>query len=186
MKKTIRNLVSVVTLATLMPITIAGTTLPPDYVLNVCQDTESSGDPMSAMRGVDPAYMLKNYIQNQVRHYIDIATIKNVTLLEGTMRGKMIRGTDNLGMTSYRYDPVPGYVGKDKAVFMAEYEGKRYKIVVTLNVFLMVDEKVPSTCPSPKLIKVDSKPVSDASPYRQNSLTVRNASMDVFPFVDAA
>lgn len=134
-----------------------GATPQPDYVLNACQDTESTGDPMSAMRGIDPAYMLKNYLQNQVRHYIDIAAVRNVTMLDGPGHGEIAGGTDNLGLTSYRYDPPPGYVGKDKAVFMAEHEGKRYKIVVELNVFLMVDEKVPSTCPPPRLIKVSDK-----------------------------
>lgn len=135
-----------------------GATPQPDYVLNECQDTESTGEPTSAMRGVDPAYMLKNHLQNQVRQYIDIAAIRNVTLLEGTEHGKIVGGTDNLGLTSYRYDPPPGYVGTDKAVFMVEHEGKRYKIVVELNVSLMVDEKVPSTCPPPRLIKVGDKP----------------------------
>jgi hypothetical protein len=74
-------------------------------------------------------------------------------------------------MTSYRYDVTPNYTGNDKAVFMAEYGGKRYKIVVDLRVFLMVDENEP-VCPPPKLIKVDRKPVSDSSPYLLNSFTV--------------
>ena len=36
-----------------------------DYVLKVCQETESTGDPRSAMRAVDPAGMLAVYLGNR-------------------------------------------------------------------------------------------------------------------------
>ena len=150
----------------------AGNTLQPDYLLNVCSETESTGDPMSAMRGVDPAYGLKNYIQNQIHHYVDIATIKNITLLEGTTKGKLNAKTSDSGRVYFMYDPEPGYVGNDKAVFMTEFEGKRYKIVVELHVFVMVNEKLPSSCPPPHLIKVNGKPVSSSSSYYMNLISV--------------
>lgn len=39
----------------------------PDYILKACTETQSTGDPRSAVRGIDPAYMLKNYIQSRDR-----------------------------------------------------------------------------------------------------------------------
>ena len=48
---------------------------------------------------------------------------------------------------------------------MAEFEGKRYKIVVDLHVFIMVDENSP-VCPQPKLIKV-KKPALGSSVYQE-------------------
>ena len=146
--------------------------LPPDYQLTVCQETESTGDPRSALRSVDPAQLLINYLENRDhRAYAwDASAAVKLTLLEGPAHGTLVSGVAD-GMTSYRYDVTPNYTGNDKAVFMAEYGGKRYKIVVDLRVFLMVDENEP-VCPPPKLIKVDRKPVSDSSPYLLNSFTV--------------
>ena len=151
---------------------------PPDYQLNVCQETESTGDPRSALRSVDPAQLLINYLENRDhRAYAwDASAAVKLTLLEGPAHGTLVSGVAD-GMTSYRYDVTPNYTGNDKAVFMAEYGGKRYKIVVNLVVSLSVgesplmsDEK--PVCPPPKLIKVDRKPVSDSSPYLLNSFTV--------------
>lgn len=136
----------------------------PDYLLNVCAQTESTGDPMSAMRGVDPAGMLQVYIENyQVHHYVDIAGITNTAMLEDTTHGKLIAKTSGSGRVYFMYEPEPGYVGNDKAVFMAEFGGKRYKITVELHVFVMVDEKLPSTCPPPQLIKVNGQSVSGSA-----------------------
>jgi hypothetical protein len=85
-----------------------------------------------------------------------------VTLLSAPQHGKF---------NGYLYDPTPGYLGNDNATFMAEYKGKQYKIVVTIKVLPGVDENS-HTCPPPKLIKVNNKSVSDASPYQLNSFTV--------------
>lgn len=150
----------------------------PDYILKACSETESTGDPRSAMRAVDPAYALKNYIQNRDKHYVELAAIKT-TLLEGTTHGKITSGTTNYGRTAYGYDAEPNYVGKDKAVFMAEFEGKRYKIVVDLRVFTMVNENDP-TCPPPQLIKVKKpvKPSSGANGYDLNSISVTFSDLD--------
>lgn len=147
----------------------------PDYILKECQETESMGDPRSAMRGVDPAYMLKNYIQNRDDHYVDLASIKT-TLLEGTTHGEITTEVDNTGRTSYGYDPVPEYIGKDRAVFMAEFEGKRYKIVVNLVVSLGVDENSPQ-CPEPQLIKV-KKSAPNSSGNDLNSLPINFAALE--------
>ena len=157
----------------------AGTTLQPDYILKDCQQTPSTGDPMSAMRGVDPAYMLKNYLEAYDKTgtlNVDLATIKNIFLLEGTTHGKIFGWTDGAGFTSYHYDPIPNYTGNDRAVFLAEFEGKIYKIVINIVVSptvgespLMSDET--PVCPPPKLIKVNGKPVSGSSGDDLNTLT---------------
>lgn len=153
------------------PIVLAQATSPvvtpqPDYILNYCKETESTGDSRSAMRAVDPAYMLKNYFQ--IRDFkgnriVELDDIKNVTLLQGTQHGEIASKTTNYGRTTFRYHPTPDYVGNDRAVFQAEYQGKVYKIVVELVVSLTVGESPlmegeAPVCPPPKLIKVNSKP----------------------------
>ena len=127
------------------------------------------------MRSVDPAGWLRNYIENRDNRDIDLAAIKT-TLLEGTAHGNITTEVDNTGRTSYGYDAVPNYVGKDKAVFMAEFEGKRYKIVIDLRVFIMVDENHP-VCPPPQLIKVNGKPVSGSASYDLNTFPVTFADL---------
>ena len=140
----------------------------PDYVLTECVQTESTGDPMSAMRAVDPAFMLKNYLEWHDKTgtlNVNLSSIKT-TLLEGTKHGEIASGTTNYDRrTAYGYDPTPNYVGNDRAVFIAEFAGKTYKIVVNLVVSLQVnenpltDEQKP-VCSEPTLIKVNGKPVS--------------------------
>jgi hypothetical protein len=150
----------------------------PDYLLKECQQIESTGDPRSAGRAVDPAYMLKNFLQHRDGHLVDLASIKT-TLLQGTTHGKITTEVDNTGLTFYGYDPIPNYVGNDRAVFMAEFEGKVYKIVINLVVSLTVGESPlmegeQPVCPPPKLIKVNGKPVSGSlgfdSSYSLNSI----------------
>jgi hypothetical protein len=131
----------------------------PDFILNECQQTTSMGDPRSAFRAVDPAGMLSVFLQNKYDRPVAESSIKNITLLEGTVHGNLIAGTSTSDRTPYGYDPVPNYTGNDKAVFMAEYNGKRYKIVVNLVVSPTVGESPlmegqEPVCPPPKLIKV--------------------------------
>jgi VCBS repeat-containing protein len=155
-----------------------GATPQPDYILKLCKETESAGDPRSAMRAVDPAGMFAIYLQNHNNREVTdamLAAIKT-TLLEGTTHGKITTGVDSTGRTSYHYDAEPNYVGKDRAVFLAEFEGKRYKIVLDLRVFTFVDENNP-TCPPPQLIKVNGKPVSGSSSYDLNSIPVAFADL---------
>jgi len=66
------------------------------------------------------------------------------------------------------YEPEPGYEGQDRAVFMAEFEGKRYKIIVVIEVSQYVDESA-SVCPKPQLIKVN-KPQNGSSIIDLNTL----------------
>jgi hypothetical protein len=150
-----------------------GATLPPDFILNECQETDHTKAPTSAFRGVDPAYMLKNYFSSISRE-IKLADIKT-TMLQGTLHGKIFSEVDNTGITAYHYDPAPGFLGDDRAVFMAEYGGKRYKIIVNIKVMQTVDERSP-VCPDPVMIKAP-KPASGDSgfgtDYKLTSFTLR-------------
>ena len=140
----------------------------PDFILNACQPTQSTGSSISAVRGVDPGYALANALSEIAGRDVapDLSAIKNITLLEGTKHGKIFAEVDNEGLTSYHYDPTPNYVGNDRAVFMAEFGGKHYKIVVNLKVSITVDYKTPECPANPyELIKVNGKPVSGSSGY---------------------
>ena len=156
--------------------TTGASPLQPDYILKYCTETASTGDSRSAMRAVDPAGMLRNYLQNRDKHAIELSLIKNISLLENTKHGEITTEVDNTGLTFFGYDPEPEYVGRDRAVFMAEYQGVRYKIVVDLRVFLFVDEKAP-VCPPPQLIKVN-KPSSGNSGYDLNSISISFGTLD--------
>jgi hypothetical protein len=155
----------------------AGTTPQPDYILKSCKETESIGDSRSAMHAVSPAGMFAVYLERyKGAQFIDLAEIKNITLLEGSKHGELVSQTSR-GLVGYWYDPEPEYVGNDRAVFMAEYQGVRYKIVVDLHVFTTVMENLPSSCPPSKLIKVN-KPASGNSGYDLNSITVTFAALE--------
>jgi hypothetical protein len=157
----------------------AGATPQPDYLLKVCDETMSTGRSTSAIRGVDPGYMLANFLNSQSDKQVvfDLASIKNITLLEGTKHGELVAGTSTSGRTAYRYDPTPNYVGEDQAVFMTEFEGKRYKIVVKLMVSLVVDYNSPLCPENPyELIKIQ-KPSSGSSGYDLNSISVTFADL---------
>jgi hypothetical protein len=139
------------------------TTPQPDFILKECQETEHA---TTAFSGVDPAGMIKNFIENRDKHYVDLATIK-IALLQGPSHGELAPGTSEYARSSYTYDPESDYIGKDSAVFMAEFEGKRYKIVVDIVVVeQVVENPVPAgekpVCPPPKLIKVNGKPASSS------------------------
>jgi len=97
--------------------------------------------------------MLAIYIQHRDTRYVKPAEIQNITMLQGTKHGKIFSEIDNVGLTSYHYDPEPGYLGDDQAIFMAEFQGKRYKIVVDIKVLIVVDESA-SQCGQPQLIKI--------------------------------
>lgn len=148
----------------------AGAIPQPDFILNDCQETESTGDPASAMRVVDPASMLATYMQNHNNRTVSmemLAAIKT-TLLQGATHGKIFAEVDNTGLTSYHYDPTPNYIGNDSAIFQVKFEGKVYKIVLELHVFTTVGENSETTtCTPPQLIKVTppANPSSGASGF---------------------
>jgi hypothetical protein len=164
------------------PIVLAQAATPaapqPDFILKTCKETGSTGDTGYLMNGVDPAGMLAVYLGNKSNRDIlndpaALAAIK-ITLLEGTKHGEL----DGAGSLAYMYYPEEGYVGNDKAIFMAEFEGKRYKIIVELHVFDVAPmESQPTSCPPPQLIKVNGKPVSGASSYDWNSIPITFADL---------
>jgi hypothetical protein len=123
-----------------------------DYILNACKETELTLDPKSALRAVDPAGFLYIHYQKQIKRNIDLSAIKT-TMLETPKHGKLIAGISNYGRTTYRYDSDPNYIGKDNAAFVAEFEGKRYKILLDIIVLESVDDNSPVCGPS-KLIGV--------------------------------
>jgi hypothetical protein len=129
----------------------AGAAPQPDYILKDCMKSEHSADPRSAAYSVDSAGALKDFIQGRDNRDIDLALFKP-SLLQGTQHGKITEGVDNLGFTSYRYDPNPDFYGDDQAIFMVEFEGKRYKVIYQIKVVEYVEDN--TTCPPPKLIKV--------------------------------
>ncbi|MBI5429000.1 MAG: matrixin family metalloprotease [Nitrosomonadales bacterium] len=145
----------------------------PDYLLKTCDEFSSGGGGL-----VDPAGWLAAYLGKQDQRVINPATINSI-LLDAPKHGKIISGISNYGRIHYRYDTEPGYLGKDKAIFMAEFEGKRYKIVANLVVTQTIDENalVP-VCPPPQLIKVNKKPVSSSSGYDLNSVSVTFGALD--------
>jgi hypothetical protein len=144
----------------------------PNYILQLCAETESTGDSKSAFRSVDPAGWLAVYLGKREHRVIDLATQATIKpiLLEGTTHGKIVTFSNiaNYGGTAFRYDPIPNYTGNDRAVFLAEFEGKVYKIVVNLVVSPTVGESPlldgeEPVCPPPKLIKVNSKTASGSA-----------------------
>lgn len=120
----------------------------PDFILQTCQETEQVS---TIFGGISPEGMLSFYMQNRRNRPVELTSVKNVTVIKLPTHGKLI---DN-GL----YIPEPNYFGKDKVLFMAEFEGKRYKLILDIHVVTQVDESdSPTTsCPPPKLIKVNGK-----------------------------
>ena len=154
----------------------------PNYILKGCTETENPPiDPTSGTKIVAPATLLAIEVERRGKPFTDfsasVASIKT-TLLEGSTHGKLIPHTSNTGEMYYFYEAEQGYLGNDKAVFMAEFEGKRYKIVMELHVVQFEDgSDNGSSCPPPKLIKVNGKPVSGSSGYDFGSVSVTFADL---------
>ncbi len=156
----------------------------PDYILKSCEETVSGVTAVIRARSFSPAATLADYLGNKNNRDIQgnptaFASIKT-NLLEDTKHGKMTTQTDDAGLTHYYvYTAIPNYEGKDKAVFMAEFEGKRYKIILELHVFAVapMENQSVNSCPPPKLIKVNGKPVSGSSGYDFGSVSVSFADL---------
>src|SRR6266581_3181205 len=151
-----------------------GTTSSPDYLLKTCMEVSSSTASRAVPNLVDAAGMLVVHIGNREHRYIDPATaIVRLTLLENAKHGELLPKTSGSGRVSYTYSSKPGYLGKDEAVFLAEFQGKRYKVVVNLVVSKdLVENPLTSdmtpVCPEPQLIKLKSKPSSGSPGYDLN------------------
>lgn len=132
-----------------------------DFQLNTCQVTHQE-EAQSAMRGVDPAgmlwYALSTTGNAKERRLAQSGVLKEskVSLLTNAKHGNLFPEVDTEGLTSFHYDPNPGFVGDDQATFLAEYAGKRYKIILKLKVFAgPVDDRF-AICPSPTLIRLSA------------------------------
>ncbi len=141
----------------------------PDFLLKLCVEVPTAGGSLTAMNAVDPAGMLAAQLGNRTNRYIDSATETtiNINLMEGTKRGKLNPKTSGSGKVYYVYESNPGYLGRDKAVFMADFEGKRYQVVVNIVVSAQVIENPPTSamtpvCPNPTLIRVKHNAQSGA------------------------
>jgi len=100
-----------------------------------------------------------------------MTTIK-LTQLQGVVHGQLIpRSVDRTsgGRVAYEYRSEPGYLGKDQAIFLAEFEGKRYRIVVNIIVSKGIDDYNPQCPPFEQLIKT-TKPSSGFNGYDLNSV----------------
>jgi hypothetical protein len=152
-------------------------TPPLDYILKDCRETISMGSKKLAFNVIDPAGSLAEYLGKKSNRdiYSSLAadTIK-IDLLEATKHGVITSKVGDVGRMYYVYDAVSNYEGKDKATLMAEFEGKRYKIILELHVFAVApfENDSVNSCPPPKLIKVNGKPVSGSIDYNLGNITV--------------
>jgi hypothetical protein len=165
--------------------TPATTATQADYLLKACREgLVTSNDWPSAMDIISPGVSLVGELQNRSREVIRDAEIEareaavKLTLLVAPAHGKLIPQTPYKGIVYYQYQSEPGYVGKDKAVFLAEFNGKRYKIVYNLIVVKQIDDRNPVCPPNTTLIKLQNKPASGSSGYDLNSTSVTFAALD--------
>ncbi len=157
---------------------IGGTTQQPDYLLKACDEVPSMGDLTTAMNAVNPLGMLRIALQNRDDRFIDPASIVNVTIdiIEDTAHGKLIPKSTGTGKAYFMYQPDAEYIGKDRVIFMVEFESNHYKIVVDLIVSLGVDENSPQ-CPDIQLIKV-KKPISGSLGNDLNFISLNFATLE--------
>jgi sugar lactone lactonase YvrE len=142
-----------------------------DYLLKVCSEIPTLAEPTSAERGIDPAGTVAVELENRALEkkinrdiFGDQAAMSSfkVTQLERPTHGKLVANTSGAGRIYYMYfinDAESGYVGKDKAVFMIEFEGKTYRVVYDMTVG-PVEAVGEGSCPPPKLTKINGKQVS--------------------------
>ncbi|MDH4234527.1 MAG: hypothetical protein OEV15_05290 [Gallionella sp.] len=146
---------------------------PPEYILKACMETVIAVD--SGLTLVEPDGMLATYIQKQINSYVDISAVKNVVLLKDAAHGKIVSNTAPSGRQYYAYVPPPKFRGNDKAVFMAEFKGNRFRIDVELHVLPVAGKKKPTTCPSPQLIKA-RKSALGSSGYNSKFILASSAA----------
>ena len=152
---------------------------PVDYLIRDCTETEHVDNPNNALRGVDPAGTVMDYLQRLQKKFLDITEFKP-TLLQGPQHGSLEYEVSNAGRMFYVYDPKPGFLGKDKAVFMVEYRGLRFKVSIDIHVLEIVSSHV-DTCPSrPTVIKLRKSSQGDGSNLLSGELSpsIRVADFD--------
>jgi hypothetical protein len=174
--------------------------VPFDFMLKECWETQPTpNDPNSAVRGSSVSAMLRNYFRAYENRKVNEWDI-SVSLLEMPKNGELKLGhyiQDSLAYESYgktisyfRYDPKTGYLGKDRAVFAATYDGKRYKVFLDIVVSQAIAETGPATCSEPQLIRV-KKPVKTsaldgADPIFANDLTAWQLSASLSALIASA
>lgn len=152
---------------------------PVDYLIRDCTETEHVDNPNNALRGVDPAGTVMDYLQRLQKKFLDITEFKP-TLLQGPQHGSLEYEVSNAGRMFYVYDPKPGFLGKDKAVFMVEYQGMHFKVSIDIHVLEIVSANE-STCPSrPTVIKLRKSSQGSGSDLSPGELSsgVRVADLD--------
>ena len=126
-----------------------------------CTETEHTTNLNSAVRSVDPAGAVRNYVQELRNRAIDITEFKP-TLLLGPRHGTLNYEVAKSGYMFYTYDPETGFLGKDRAVFMVEYQGKHFRVIVDIQVLEIIDIHE-SRCPArDKVIKLRKPSRGDA------------------------
>lgn len=146
--------ISVATDSTNDGATHADRSLQPDYLLKECIEVSRGG-----WDSVDPTGMLAVELGNRSnRDLLDdsavLASMK-ISLLEEVVHGNLIpKNSDTRG--GYYMYKAEDYLGKDKAVFMAKFEGKHYKVEINFIITEAIDENSPQ-CPSAQLIKINGK-----------------------------
>lgn len=152
---------------------------PVDYLIRSCTETEHDLKPDNALRGVHPAGEVRNYMERLQKNVLDIAEFKP-TLLQGPQQGSLEYIVGNDESMFYAYDPKPGFLGKDKAVFMVEYRGLRFKVSIDIHVLEIVSSHV-DTCPSrPTVIKLRKSSQGNGSDLLSGELSpsIRVADLD--------
>jgi len=122
-----------------------------DYIMKDCREFTDHMEEGSAEHVINVKQALANFYRRKYDKKIDVKSILT-TLEEAPKHREISSGTTNYGNLVYSYDPEHGYLGKDSVVFSAEFEGKRYKVVMELRVLRGVGNG--TDCPEPHLIKV--------------------------------
>jgi len=124
-----------------------------NYLFKDCQEFEDTIAEGSAEHVLIPALSLTNYFEqaSNYKREFDYRNIKT-SILQEPKHGELIENINSKGSINYTYYPEPGYLGKDSAVFVAEFNGKRYKITTELRV--VRPHAGESNCPPNRLIKV--------------------------------
>jgi hypothetical protein len=159
----------------------AGMAKPFDFILKACKaiPTNPDSNPITYKDGlgvthwnaeyfISPAVIFRTYLQDRDRRAItDMSVFKNVVLLEAPKYGHIVmmneEEVNRADYSIFHFTPTPNYVGKDKAVFAVEYQGKRYRVDVEL---ILVSSVMDEDCAA-RLIKIKKSatvtPVSEAS-----------------------
>lgn len=129
-----------------------------DYLMQECVEVAMTGSPLQDPNQIDPIGMIRLGLQLMRHTRIDVETAAGmkVTVLDKPHRGTLIRLQGETGYTAFTYKSEPNYMGQDKASFLVEFEGIRYKVATNIEVLDIVDDD-PTVCDESqyKLIKIN-------------------------------